>query len=373
MGGLLCFFNPIGCAAGSIAKSTFAGLFNAVTGWMSGSLHWLLGIVAKALTATSDATTISKAASGEFNSLLHLSPLLLLTGLLIGTLLALKVGDSSTLWRVYLGVAPACVAGIFLARPIGELLIRIVNQLSASSVATVSAHASLLEKSVSSLPSSTPGFGLFLLVGALITTAFLLWCELVVRMSILTLLLAIVPLILPLAVVPSLRRLGLKLLETFVAVVISKFFIVVALLVGFSEISLGSATAAIVGVVTMVLAIFSPIVLLRVIPFLENTAVLGLVGLRQRTTSLAMNMPNSPIGKAARLLQPLNHFDEGPPVKPEDFGIPEWDETYDFEMPVHDPTLPQDPPVLDNRHIRKGHRVIWRDEMGPVIGWHWDE
>ena len=373
MGGLLCFINPIGCAAGSIAKSTFAGLFNAITGWMSGSLHWLLGIVAKALNATSDAASISKAASGEFASLLHLSPLLLLTGLLIATLQGIRLGDSSVLWKLYLGVAPTCVFAIFLARPVGELLIRIDNQFSASSVATESSHAALLEKTVSSLPNNTPGFGLFLLVGALITTAFLLWCELVVRMSILTLLLAIVPLVFPLAVIPNLRRVALRLIETFTAVVVSKFFIVVALLVGFGEISLGNATAAIVGVVTMVLAIFSPVVLLRIIPFLENSAATGLVGLRQRATSLAMNAPNSPVGKMAKLLQPVNEFDEGPPVRPEDFGIPEWDEVYDFDMPVIDPDLPKDPPILNNRHIRKGHRVILRDDMGPVIGWHWDD
>jgi hypothetical protein len=373
MGGLLCFINPIGCAAGSIAKSTFAGLFNAITGWMSGSLHWLLAIVAKALTATSDAATISKAASGEFTSLLHLSPLLLLVGVLIGTLQGIRSADSSVLWRLYLGAAPLWVAGIFVARPVGELLIRIVNQLSASSVSSVSSHVSLLEKSVASLPSSTPGFGLFLLVGALITTAFLLWCELVVRMSVLTLLLALVPIIFPLSVIPATRRLGLKLIETFTAIVVSKFFIVITLLVGFREITLGNATSAIVGVVTIVLAIFSPIVLLRIIPFLENSAALGLVGLRQRATSLASNFPNSPIGKAAMLLQPLNDFAEGPPVIPEDFGLPEWDETYETQMPVYDPTIPNEPPILDNRHIRKGHRVILRDRLGPVIGWHWDD
>jgi hypothetical protein len=340
---------------------------------MSGSLHWLLGIVATALNATSNAATISKAASGEFTSLLHLSPLLLLTGLLIATLQGIRLGDSSVLWRLYLGIAPACVLALFLARPVGELLIRIVNQLSASSVATVSTHAALLEKTVSSLPSSTPGFGLFLLVGALITTAFLLWCELVVRMSILTLLLAIVPVVFPLAVIPNLRRVALRLIETFTAVVVSKFFIVIALLVGFGEISLGSATAAIVGVVTMVLAIFSPVILMRIIPFLEKSAASSMVGLRQRATALAMNAPNSPVGKVAKLLQPESEFYEGPPVKPEDFGIPEWDEVYDIDMPEFDPDLPNDPPVLDNRHIRKGHRVILRDHMGPVIGWHWDD
>ena len=373
MGGLLCFINPIGCAAGSIAKSTFAGLFNALTGWMSGSLHWLLGIVAKALNATSSAATISKAASGEFNSLLHLSPLFLLTGLLVGTLQGLRSGDSSVLWRLYLVVTPACVAGIFLARPIAELLIRIVNQLSDSSVAVVSAHASLLEKSIASLPGSTPGFGLFLLVGVLTLTSFLLWCELVVRMSLLTLLLALVPVIMPLSAIPNLRRVGIRLIETFAAIVASKFFIVIALLVGLSEITVGNVTSAIVGAVTMILAIFSPIVLLRIIPFLENSAALGAMGLRQRATALALNAPNSAIGKAAKLLQPVNDFYEGPPIIPEDFGIPELDETYDFEMPVYDPTLPKEPPIQDNRHIRKGHPVVMRDSMGPVIGWHWDD
>lgn len=373
MGGLLCFLSPIGCAAGSIAKSTFSGLFNAVTGWMLGSLHWLLGIVSTALNATSDAGNITKAASGEFDSLLRLSPLVLLVGLLIATLQGIRRADSSVLWRLYLGVAPACVGGIFLARPLAHLLIEVVNQLSSGSVSQVARHTQLLEKSIATMPSSTPGFGLFLLVTSLVGASFLLWCELVVRMSIMTLLLALVPIVLPLAVIPSLRRVALRLVETFSAVVVSKFLIVIALLVGFSEMAIGNATAAIVGAITMILAIFSPIVLLRIIPFLESSAALGLVGLRQRATAVAMNLPNSPIGKAAYYMQPINDVDEGPPVMPEDFGIPEWDEVYDTEVPVIDPDQKWDPPVLDNGRVRRGHRVIKSDHMGPVIGWVWDD
>ena len=67
----------------------------------------------------------------------------------------------------------------------------------------------------------------FLLSIFVVIGTMLLWFELIVRTVVLTLLLVLVPVIVPLATFPSLRRLGWRLGETFVAVAASKFAIVI--------------------------------------------------------------------------------------------------------------------------------------------------
>ena len=42
-------------------------------------------------------------------------------------------------------------------------------------------------------------------------------------------------------------------------------------------------------------------------------------------------------------------------------------------MPPPDSEGPPPKPPIGTPQIRKGHAVVRRDDMGPVIGWHWDE
>jgi len=123
----------------------------------------------------------------------------------------------------------------------------------------------------------------------------LLWCELIIRSVVLTLLLVLVPVIVPLSTFPAMRRLGWRLAETFIAVASSKLLIVIALSLGLDELEGGSVTVAITGAVTLLLATCTPFVLLRVIPFVEQSALHNLEGIRQRFTRSVQNAPSSPL------------------------------------------------------------------------------
>ena len=175
------------------------------------------------------------ARTAEFTALLVPAPVLMMVGLLVSTLQALRHGEASALWRVYFGVAPACVAGIALARPIALLILDAVNQLSSNAASTVAAHETVLGTALTGLTPTTPGFGVFLLACVVVVGTMLLWFELIVRTVVLTLLLVLVPVVVPLATFPSMRRLGWRLGETFVAVAVSKFAIVVTLVLGLNE------------------------------------------------------------------------------------------------------------------------------------------
>jgi hypothetical protein len=197
-----------------------------------------------------------------------------------------------------------------------------------------------------------------------------LWCELIVRAVVLTLLLVLVPVIVPLATFPAGRRMGWRLAETFLAVAASKFLIVITLLLGFDELQGSSATQVITGAVTLMLATFSPFLLLKVIPFMESAALHNLEGVRARFTKSVANIPSSPAAQAVRALRPGVPF-TGPEPRPDDLGLGMWEGTPETPMPVV--TGEKLPPPIGTPTPRGGHVAYRTDEIGPVVGWHFDE
>ncbi|MDE3064403.1 MAG: hypothetical protein KGJ36_01895 [Acidobacteriota bacterium] len=366
----LCVFSPVTCAATTVAKATVGDLFNAFTSWVLGSVQWLLDAAGAVLTRSSEPATVVRAASGEYTTLVALAAPLMLVGLLVTTLGALRHGEGAQLWRVYLGVVPACVLAIAAARPFAGLILSAVDQLSSSAAATVAARESVLAARISSLPATTPGFGLLLLGGAVVVGCALLWCELVVRTVVLAVLLVMVPVIVPLSTFPSVRRIGWRLGETFVAVAASKFVIVVVLVLGLDELTGDSATQVVTGAVTLVLAAVTPFVVLRLVPFLEHSALHQVEGLRQRATRAVQAAPSSPVVAAALALAPEPE-PPGPPERREDLGLATWEGDGDLDLPPADGERP--PAPVGEPRLRGGHVAYHLDEDGPVVGWHFDE
>ena len=231
-----CFFSPVGCVERTLGHAVLGGVFSQLTSWILGSVQWFLLATGHVLTSASEPSTIIRSASTEYDVLVTVAPGLLMIGLLVATLQALRHGDSASLWRVYLGVAPASVLAIVVAKPIAKLLLEAVNELSSSASSAVVLHVESLSGSLALLTPSIPGFGLFLLAVAVVIGTFFLWCELIVRAVVLTLLVVLVPLVAPLSTFPAGRRLGWRLAETFIAVAASKLLIVITLALGFDEI-----------------------------------------------------------------------------------------------------------------------------------------
>ena len=370
MNHLACFLAPAGCVAGSLAKATFADFFNAWTSWILASVQWLFSASGRILTSLSDPRLILRATAGPYAALEVVSPALLAVGLMASTIHALRLAEPARLWREYFGVLPACVAGVVLARPLAQIVLEAVNQISttASSGAVASEHQ--LVMGVTNLTANVPGFGLFVIAGGLAIGTWLLWCELIVRDVLLALLLVTAPLLVPLATFASLRRIGWRLLETFVAVAASKLVIVLTLVLGLAEVQGGGATGVVTGLVTLVLAAASPFVILRVVPILEHSALHAVEGLRGRATRAGASIGSSPYARAVEYLRP----DVGPPAPPTrgpDLGLEMWPSSPEATVPEYDGE-PVAPPIGKPRSVG-GRRHVSRDEMGPVIGWHFDE
>jgi len=369
---LSCLFNPVGCLTTSVAKSTLGDLFSALTNWVLTSVEWLLNSVGAVLTKAGEPSSIVGSATPEFRVLLVAAPVLMMLGLLVATLQALRHADGASLWRVYLGVAPSCVLAIVIARPAATLILQAVDQLSSGAASSAVGHETSLINAFSSfsLTTTVPGFGVFVLCVVVVIGGWLLWCELIVRSVVLTLLLVLVPVIVPLSTFPAMRRLGWRLAETFIAVASSKLLIVIALSLGLDELKGGSATVAITGAVTLLLATCTPFVLLRVIPFVEQSALHNLEGIRQRFTRSVQSAPSSPLGAAARALTPDAPL-PGPTPRSEDLGFGMWETTTDVPDPEWNG--PKLPPPIGEPQVRGGHVAYHTDEMGPVVGWHFDE
>jgi len=141
------------------------------------------------------------------------------------------------------------------------LILQAVDQLSSGAATSAVGHETSLINAFSSLSLSTtiPGFAVFVLCVVVVIGGWLLWCELIIRSVVLTLLLVLVPVIVPLSTFPAMRRLGWRLAETFIAVASSKLLIVIALSLGLDELEGGSVTVAITGAVTLLLATCTPL------------------------------------------------------------------------------------------------------------------
>ena len=354
----------------SIAKATFGDFFNALTSWIMSSVQWLFGASGQILTSVSDPQLVLKASASEYATLETVSPAILLIGLLVGTIHALRLGEPVRLWRDYFGVLPACVAGIFVARPLARALLEIVNQLCAGVSSGVAGGEHQLVVGLTGLTASVPGFGLFVIAAGLALGTWLLWCELIVRNVVLALLIVSVPLVVPLALFASARRIGWRLLETFLAVAASKLVIVVTLVLGLAEVRDGSATAIVTGLVTLLLASASPFVLLRLLPVMEHSSLHAVEGLRTRAARATASVGSSPAASAVEHLRP----DAPTPPEPErgeDLGLESWPGSAPGGVPDYDGE-PVAPPIGRGRAIG-GHRHVYSDDKGPVIGWHFDE
>ncbi len=365
---LTCLGSPLLCAGGALSSLSVNGFFNGLAGWVGGSLSWLYDTLGNLVNSPSDAPRIVASASAEYHALLLVAPFVTLLALLSNVIGGLTHGDLGRVLRSALVSVPLVATATLVAPGLAELILQLANALS--SVAAVPLGPALRTLVGRSAFGGMPGFGVLVVALLAAIGGFLLWCDLVVRAVILALLLALSPLVIPLAVVGSLRRLVARLLESFVALALAKVVIVVTLSLGVHELASGWVIAVVTGAVSVLLAALTPFVVLRVVPLLEHSTIHSLEGLRRRSAQAVVDAPSSPAGRVISASLPVPP-EPGPPERAEDFGIPMWDDG-EFEVPVASGGTPGEPPVLPPT-FRKGRFHVGRDRMGPTLFWHWDD
>jgi hypothetical protein len=367
-GSAACALSPALCAVSGVGQNLAGSLFSGLTSWVADSSSWAWRQLAGFLAATSRPGVVTAAAGPEYDALLRIAPLVALGALCANVLTSLRRADAATLARDAVLAAPALVLGVVAAMPLANLVLSVVDALSAAAGAPAAASLQRLVGAAGVFPVGTPGFAVALLDLAGVLGALALWFELVMRNAVLALLVGLSPVVLAAALWAPLRRLAVRLVETFVAVALSKFVVVAALSLGAAATGSSTPLVEVTGIAVALLAAATPFTLLRLVPLVELSALHALEGSRQRGLAGARRAAGAfaatvDRGAAARL--PL------PPELPEDLGFPDWPDGPELEFPEM-PDTPPEAPIGEPR-VRGGHVAYWNDEHGPVMGWHFDE
>jgi len=364
---LSCVPNPINCLTSSSLSGLGGSLISALDQWVRGDTTQIFLYTGKALAATTSGDIINQAVRHEYLQVMKVAPFLALIAIGGATLTALWRNEGTTVVRTFVMFVPLGIVLCALGPSLGTLLLSVADGLSSAVSTDVSAQLHALTTELSSGPGT---FSSFAITGLCLLAAMLLWVELMVRTVMLTLMLCCLPLVAAGLVYAPARRVTVRLIESFAAVALSKVVVTLALSLGLAAMTTGHGAAAVVGLATLLLAGLAPYVVLRFIPLLDASVVHATDSLRQRAVRATAGSIDHPAVRVASSLLPS--MEPPSPSPPEDLGFPMWPGIPEQPMPpVHEGPRPA-PPIIPPP-VRRGHMVVKRDRMGPVLGWEWDD
>jgi len=284
--------DAIGGAAGRAGEAAFGFVVESIVGAIAGACE---RVVSELLTFLDRSSTVSfdsgwwAGPRGQelFATVLHLSAVLMLLFLLLAVVQGVLSGEPATMLRAALVEAPLSMLGT----------VALVAVTTALLAATDGATALVLTDVDESLGRFARGFGA---TGSLMTNgllsvllsvlfligAVLVWIELAVRAALVYFLVLVGPLVLSARVWPAGRGAFRKLCEVGIAVIVSKFAIALALALGAAALGGGGPSGAddgsalagqlsglLAGSTLMLVAAFTPFVVLRLVPVVESAAV----------------------------------------------------------------------------------------------------
>jgi hypothetical protein len=279
----------LGGHLGSAAKSLLSAGASAAGTGVTAALGlaaigaWVLGgakfVLHEASTVVSE-TTAPRLGTSWFSAtywrVAGIAALLTLPFLFAAAIQALTHSDLALLLRAALGYLPLAMLAVTVAAPVTTLLLSGSDELSTLvSSATGQPGAQALSRGIGlsgtlTLISGSPFFVFFfaLLMAA---GAMALWMELLMREAAVYVVVLMLPLAFAALVWPARRVWAIRAVELLVALILSKFAIVAVLSLGGAAVDQAghSITAAVLGLVLVFMAAFSPWVLLRLVPLAE--------------------------------------------------------------------------------------------------------
>jgi hypothetical protein len=290
-------------AAQHAALTMFAmfalAVLRVIDGWVADGAVWILAQVGAVLTSTTDVDLGSSWFGARLSLMSELAASVMLPMLLCAVIQAVYRQSAGALLKTFLVNLPIALLFTGVAVELVRVGMVVTDAMSARFMAASGVDTRHLLQPLGllllgSVPTA-PGFVVLLAGGLVAGTAMILWLELVVRAAAITAASLFLPLVLAALVWPSIGHWARRLADTLAALVLSKLVIaaVISLAVGAIEGGLteqGSAGTkfgdVVVGIALLLLATFSPFVLLRLIPAIEGGAVshLDATGRRFRQT-----------------------------------------------------------------------------------------
>jgi hypothetical protein len=262
-----------------VGAAATSAIVVAIGAWVLGGAKFALRETAVVLGNTSSPQLASTWFSSTYWRVAGIAVLLTLPFLFAAAVQALLRSDLALLLRAAFGYLPLAMLAVSIAAPVTMLLLAASDQLSAVvSSATGNASSRFISLSVVSLGGLSDAAGPFMaffLCMLVVAGAVVLWIELLMREAAVYVIVLMLPLAFAGMVWPARRIWAIRAIELLVALVMSKFAIVAVLSLGgaalFSGTSAGghSVTAAVAGAVLLVMGVFTPWALLRLLPLAE--------------------------------------------------------------------------------------------------------
>ena len=295
------------CQAAGVGASLAGGLvdtiFSAMATWVVSGATWLLDQVGAVISATTPVDVSSGWFGAHYAVLAALAGAVMLPMLLAGIIQSVYRQDFSQLLRSALVHLPLAVLLTAVMVQLVQLSLAATDALckTVASGSDLSSALTALVDDLSTLSGDAGVPAFVVMLGALLVAlgAFVLWLELLVRAAAIYVAVLFLPLALASLVWPAISHWCRRLVDTLVAVVLSKFVIVAILSLAVGEIASGSGFASVLGGgALLVLATFTPFTLLRLVPMIEAGAVGHLEGARQRAQQAVMGPPRAAVSAA---------------------------------------------------------------------------
>lgn len=285
-----------GLLFGSAAKSVGAAALSAVLGWFADALSSACATVATGLFAFLDAASSVNLQTGWWAglraqailaSVTQIAGVLMVAFLLLVVIQGTIAGEPGVMVRAAVKEVPLAVFGTAALVAVTTLLLGLTDAASTMVLADAPESLGRFLSGFGAAATITAG-GLLAIVMFLLflVGALLVWIELIVRASLIYLLIACAPLTLAARIWPAARGAFRRLCEIGIALIVSKFVIALALGLGAAALGGGGpqptavATAAgvdfaglLAGATLMLLAAFTPFVLLKLLPIAEAAIV----------------------------------------------------------------------------------------------------
>jgi hypothetical protein len=290
--------DPLGGLGQDAAKAIAGAVFGVFATFVADGVKSVLDEVAQAMTATT-AVNLDRDWFDRHAAVMRgLAIVILLPLMLIGLVSAVIHRDPHQLLRAGLVYVPVAIVGGAAAIGLTDLALKVTDGLTAAVTGdlagdTTQALAALRSAVIDVSATGGPSVGLFLSIVVLLVLmagALLIWIELLLRTSAIY----VVVLFLPVAMSGLVWRATVawtrRMIEVLVALILSKFVIVVVIDLAAGMIVSGDGIGTVLqGATLMLLAACAPFALLRLVPLAEA----GVIGQLER-------MERRPIAAATR-------------------------------------------------------------------------
>ncbi|MCL4433806.1 MAG: hypothetical protein M1399_03425 [Actinobacteria bacterium] len=291
--GLVEMLNPL---KGLLGIGINAGL-GALASWAGAGAVWVLHELGKFMSYTTEPELTSHWFGSDYKTMLYLATAVILPMACIGAIQSVVRQSPALLLRSFLVHLPLAMLMMFVAVQLVHLGLSLTDALSNALAGGTASTTRNLLVSISDLfgkdaPSQAPAFVLFVFGVVVTVCGLILWLELVVRTAAITAATLFLPLGLATFAWPALSRWCRRLAETIAALILSKLVVVAILVLGASAVGgsvngHGAFSAAITGIALLILSVFAPFTLFKLVPAIEGSAANHLEGARSRISHVA--------------------------------------------------------------------------------------